>query len=78
MAQSAGIGSDAEGLAIWLENLRRQARLPCLKVAAPQAEAQIQTLAAEAAKQWTATFNPRQLTEADFSALYVEAWLAAG
>ena len=30
-------------------------------------------LAAEAAKQWTATFNPRPITAEDFESLYVEA-----
>ena len=34
----------------------------------------IDTMAAEAAKQWTGTFNPRPLTAAEFGALYRAAW----
>jgi alcohol dehydrogenase len=34
----------------------------------------IPALAQGAAKQWTANFNPRPLTEADFTALYEAAW----
>jgi alcohol dehydrogenase class IV len=34
----------------------------------------IPTLAAEAATQWTATFNPRAVTEKDFAGLYEAAW----
>lgn len=33
-------------------------------------EQSIPTLAAEAAQQWTAKFNPREITEADFARLY--------
>ena len=36
--------------------------------------AAIPSLAAEASKQWTATFNPRPLTEADFVGLYQAAF----
>jgi alcohol dehydrogenase len=38
----------------------------------------IPQLAAEAAKQWTARFNPRPLTEQDFVKLYEEAFVARG
>jgi alcohol dehydrogenase class IV len=34
----------------------------------------IKTLAGEASKQWTATFNPRPLTVEDFAALYESAF----
>jgi alcohol dehydrogenase class IV len=34
----------------------------------------IPTLAEEAAKQWTATFNPRKTTVADFGRLYEAAF----
>ena len=36
--------------------------------------ADIKMLAAEAAKQWTAGFNPRPVTEADFVKLYAAAF----
>jgi alcohol dehydrogenase len=36
--------------------------------------ARIPVLAQGAAKQWTANFNPRPLTESDFVALYEAAW----
>jgi alcohol dehydrogenase len=36
-------------------------------------EEEIPVLAAEAAQQWTATFNPRDITADDFAALYKEA-----
>ena len=36
--------------------------------------ARIPVLAQGAAKQWTANFNPRPITEADFVALYEQAW----
>jgi alcohol dehydrogenase len=38
----------------------------------------IKTLAAEAARQWTASFNPRPVTEADFVALYEAAFEPRG
>jgi alcohol dehydrogenase len=38
----------------------------------------IPSLAAEAAKQWTAAFNPRPVTEADFVRLYGEAFQPRG
>jgi alcohol dehydrogenase len=40
--------------------------------------AAIPSLAAEAAKQWTATFNPRPLAEADFARLYQAAFQTRG
>jgi alcohol dehydrogenase len=36
-------------------------------------EDQIPTLAVEAARQWTAQFNPRAVTVSDFAALYTAA-----
>ena len=34
----------------------------------------IATMAAEAAKQWTGTFNPRPVTVSEFEELYTCAW----
>jgi len=39
---------------------------------------EIPSLAAEAAKQWTANFNPRPMTEADFARLYQAAFQTRG
>jgi alcohol dehydrogenase len=36
--------------------------------------AEVPALAAEAARQWTAQFNPRPVTETDFAALYQAAF----
>ena len=63
-----------EALAIKLVDLVTQAGLPTrLRDAAVESEA-IDTMAAEAAKQWTGTFNPRPLTAAEFGSLYRAAW----
>jgi alcohol dehydrogenase class IV len=37
-------------------------------------EAQLETLSGEAAQQWTASFNPRDITAADFTGLYQKAF----
>jgi alcohol dehydrogenase len=63
-----------EALAAKLVDLVTQAGLPTrLRDAAVESEA-IDTMAAEAAKQWTGTFNPRPLTAAEFGSLYRAAW----
>jgi alcohol dehydrogenase len=63
-----------EALAAKLVDLVIQAGLPTrLRDAGVESEA-IDTMAAEAAKQWTGTFNPRPLTAAEFGALYRAAW----
>jgi alcohol dehydrogenase len=63
-----------EALAAKLVDLVTQAGLPTrLRDAAVKSDA-IDTMAAEAAKQWTGTFNPRPLTAAEFGALYRAAW----
>lgn len=48
-----------------------------LKEAGVPAEA-IGDLAGEAARQWTAQFNPRPLSQTDFQELYARAWNAEG
>jgi alcohol dehydrogenase len=40
--------------------------------------ARLPALAAEAARQWTAQFNPRPVTEADFAALFAAAYEGGG
>ncbi len=53
-----------------LEHLLNVAHMPRSLSEAGVSEAQIPVLAAEAARQWTAQFNPRPVTETDFAALY--------
>ena len=69
--------ADADtGVAALLESL--EAALDASGLGKPLAafgvtEDAIGKLAAEAAGQWTANFNPRPITEVDFAALYREA-----
>ena len=65
-----GTEAPGEPLAGYLESLFAKSGLPrCLSECGVKAEA-IPELAAEAAGQWTAQFNPRQLSTQDFEALY--------
>ncbi len=59
----------------WLLNL---AGMPRSLAECQVDPAAIPSLAAEAAKQWTAGFNPRPLAEADFARLYQAAFLPRG
>ena len=59
----------------WLLNL---AGMPRSLGECPVNPAAIPGLAAEAAKQWTAAFNPRPLAEADFARLYQAAFQTRG
>lgn len=61
---------DAGKLADGLENLLRLAGLPCSLAECGIKPVGIPALAAEAAKQWTAAFNPRPVAKADFVKLY--------
>lgn len=73
-ASRNGADSAGERLAHRLETLRREAgllgRLSDFKI--PRET--IRTLAVEAAKQWTAGFNPRAVEEADLQRLYENAF----
>jgi alcohol dehydrogenase len=64
----------AEALATQLENLLDIARLPRSIDASLARETKISSLASEATRQWTAQFNPRSLSAADFEALYARAF----
>jgi alcohol dehydrogenase len=70
LCAAAGLPSDPEALAVALENILEvtglSARLSDFGVTAESLPA----LAEEAARQWTATFNPRPITAADFAHLY--------
>jgi alcohol dehydrogenase len=59
----------------WLLNL---AGMPRSLGECPVKAAAIPSLAAEAAKQWTAAFNPRPLAGADFASLYQAAFQTRG
>jgi len=61
-----------------LDALLNLAGLPPTLADCGVSPAAIPQLAAEAAKQWTARFNPRPLTERDFVKLYEEAFVARG
>jgi alcohol dehydrogenase len=63
-----------EGLAEFVANLAGAAGLPArLSQCGVEAE-KLPELAAEAAKQWTGTFNPRRVTEAELLSLYEAAY----
>lgn len=68
----AGAGADAavDALILRLEQLGAAAGIPRTLGEAGVNPAAIPTMAAEAARQWTATFNPRPITAADFETLY--------
>jgi alcohol dehydrogenase len=61
---------DSEVLARRIEILLRVGNLPLTLKAADVDESRIPEMAAIAAKQWTATFNPRKVTEGDLAAMY--------
>ena len=61
-----------------LDTLLNLAGLPRTLADCGVSTSAIPLLAAEAARQWTARFNPRPLTEQDFVKLYEEAFVARG
>jgi alcohol dehydrogenase len=61
-----------------LESLLNLAGMPRSLADCGVKKSEIKTLAAEAAKQWTAGFNPRTVTEADFVELYEAAFEPRG
>jgi alcohol dehydrogenase len=66
---------DAEtSLVKWLNELLDQAGMPKSLGNCGVEVSAIPMMAAEAAKQWTAGFNPRAITEADFAQLYEQAF----
>ena len=66
------IPADAAGerLARWLSDLLAAARLATSMTSAQVAAPETTHLAAQAASQWTADFNPRPVTATDLAALY--------
>jgi alcohol dehydrogenase len=66
----------AEALAERLQVCVRQAGLPASLAECGVGEDAVPILAEEAARQWTAQFNPRPVTAEDFAALYHDALFA--
>ena len=64
----------AEALAQAMEALLDSANLPRALAQCGVDEAQLETLSKEAVGQWTASFNPRDITAADFTGLYQKAF----
>lgn len=64
----------AEALAKRVESLRAAFALPARLRDCDVTEASLSELATEAERQWTAGFNPRAVTAADFTALYRDAF----
>jgi alcohol dehydrogenase len=81
-ADVAGVGDDPEHaltlLLSRLENLLNLASLPRVLADCGVEPETIPTLAAEAARQWTANFNPRPLTDDHFASLYRAAFAPCG
>lgn len=80
LARAAGLVSASESaaravltLCERLESLLAVARLPRTLAECGVEESALATLADEAARQWTAGFNPRSVTQADFVELYTAA-----
>ena len=59
--QKAGLATNLEGLKQWPADLRGDAK---------KTNELLQALSLSASKQWTASFNPRPVTESDFRAMY--------
>ena len=66
--------SGFEGLADFVGGLARRAGLPERLSACGVEQIKLPELAAEAAKQWTGSFNPRRVGEAEYLSLYEEAF----
>lgn len=59
--QKAGLATSLEGLSQWPADLRGDVK---------RTHKLLQALSLSASKQWTASFNPRTVTESDFLAIY--------
>lgn len=71
---SDGLEEALDALVTWLERLLDIAEMPRSLSQCGVPRAMVPTMAAEAAKQWTASFNPRVITDADFTQLYEAAY----
>lgn len=71
LAEAAAAPADAaEKLAVRIESLLSLAGLPVSPSGSGMTPGEIPTLAGEAAGQWTAQFNPKPVSAADFESLY--------
>ncbi|HAM72527.1 MAG TPA: alcohol dehydrogenase [Verrucomicrobiales bacterium] len=70
LAAEAGIAEGVEGLVTFLAGAVRAAELPMTLGSCGVGEDAVEELAAEAATQWTAQFNPRGISAPDFATLY--------
>jgi alcohol dehydrogenase len=75
--KTLGAGS-IDHLVARLDGLLNLAGIPRSLAECNVKEAAISTMAAEAAQQWTAAYNPRTLTAADFARLYESAFQTRG
>jgi len=73
-AEAGFAGAGVEGLARFIERVREHAGLAGRLAECGVERDRLPKLAEEAAKQWTGTFNPRDLTSADWLQLYEQAW----
>ena len=71
---SDGLEEALEALVHWLEVLLNVAEMPRSLADCKVDRAMIPTMAREAAKQWTAAFNPRPVSPEDFERLYEAAF----
>jgi alcohol dehydrogenase len=71
---SDGLEPAVEALVAEIEAFLNSAKMPARLRDCGVESSALATLAAEAVKQWTATFNPRPISEADFLALYEAAF----
>jgi len=71
---SDGHEAALNALVSWLERLLDISEMPRSLVQCGVERSMIPTMAEEAAKQWTATFNPRPITARDFVKLYEAAF----
>ncbi len=78
MESSAPPERAGTALADCLTDNLRQAEMPASLAVCGVMEEAVPLLADEAARQWTARFNPREITVADFAALYRAALAAQG
>ena len=70
LGQAATSDEAVESLAKRLTKLLEQADMPVTLRASGVEESMLTTLAAEAAGQWTASFNPREVGQAEMESIY--------
>jgi alcohol dehydrogenase len=75
---SDGLDEAVEALIAEMESLLELTKVPSSLAGCGVQSKDVPMLAAEAAKQWTAQFNPRPITEADFRELYEAALGGSG